>query len=136
MKVCFAVEKDDGLDSAVFGHFGSAPAFLIVDTESQQADTVGNRDLVHTHGACNPMMALGGREVDAVVVGGIGHGALTKLNAAGIRVYSSAAATIKGNLYLLMANRLPELSRKDTCGGHQHRGGCGHHHGTGITRLT
>jgi predicted Fe-Mo cluster-binding NifX family protein len=132
MKICFAVEKDEGLESAVYGHFGSAPAFLIVDTESQHADAVSNRDMVHVHGACNPMMALGGREVDAVVVGGIGGGALTKLNAAGIRVYGSAAATIKGNLDLLLSNQLPELFLEHTCGGHQHREGCGHHHGTSI----
>ena len=69
-------------------------------------------------------MALGGQNVDAVVVGGIGGGALMKLNAAGIKVYGTMANTIKGNLDLLMTNRLPELSMENTCAGHQ--GGCGH----------
>lgn len=35
MKVCFAVQRDDGMDSSVYGHFGSAPAFVVVDTEHQ-----------------------------------------------------------------------------------------------------
>ncbi|MFA6413736.1 MAG: NifB/NifX family molybdenum-iron cluster-binding protein [Syntrophales bacterium] len=124
MKVCFAVQKDEGMDSAVFGHFGSAPAFMVVDTEHQSIELVNNRDMIHAHGACNPIMALGGQNVGAVVVGGIGGGALMKLNAAGIKVYGSMAGTIKGNIDLLMTNRLPEFSMENTCAGHQ--GGCGH----------
>jgi len=124
MKVCFAVQNDEGMDSVVYGHFGSAPVFVVVDTEQQSIATVGNKDMIHAHGACNPIMALGGQNVDAVIVGGIGGGALMKLNAAGIKVYGSMAGTIKGNLDLLMAKRLPELSMENTCAGHQ--GGCGH----------
>ena len=124
MKVCFAVQKDEGMDSAVYGHFGSAPAFVVVDMEPQIIDTISNKDMIHAHGACNPIMALGGQNVDAVVVGGIGGGALMKLNTAGIKVYGSIAGTIKGNLDLLMTNRLLELSMKNTCAGHQ--GECGH----------
>ena len=124
MKVCFAVQKDEGMESAVYGHFGSAPAFMLVDTERKSIDMVSNKDLIHAHGACNPIMALDGRNVQAVVVGGIGGGALMKLNAAGIKVYGSKAGTIKGNLDLLMTDRLPEISLENTCAGHQ--GGCGH----------
>lgn len=124
MKVCFAVQNDDGLESAVYGHFGSAPAFIVVDTESRKVEKVNNGDKIHAHGACNPVMALGGRDVDAVVVGGIGGGALMKLNALGVRVYGAMAATIQGNIDLLIKNRLPELSIENTCSGHQ--GGCGH----------
>ena len=73
MKVCFAVQKDDGVESVVYGHFGSAPAFIVVDTEAADAAvTVNNRDLNHVHGACNPIQAIGGLKPDAVVVGGIG----------------------------------------------------------------
>ncbi len=125
MKVCFPVQADNGIDSVVYNHFGSAPAFVIIDTNAEGSNTVDNRDLHHQHGACNPVMALGGNRVDAVVVGGIGAGALTKLNADGIKVYRAADATVKGNLDLLKDNRLPELMMQHTCGGHQ--GGCAHH---------
>ena len=62
--------------------------------------------------------------IDAVVVGGIGAGALMKLNADGIKVYKSVKETVKENLDLLRDDRLPELTLKHTCGGHQ--GCCGH----------
>jgi predicted Fe-Mo cluster-binding NifX family protein len=125
MKVCFPVERDEGIGSVVYGHFGSAPAFVMVDTESGSVGTVGNSDMVHEHGACNPVMALGGRSVDAVVVGGIGAGALNRLNAEGIRVFASATDTIGKNMDLLKEGKLPLLTLQHTCGGHQ--GECGHH---------
>jgi predicted Fe-Mo cluster-binding NifX family protein len=127
MKVCFAVQKDDGVESVVYGHFGSAPAFIVVDTEVDKAVTVNNRDLDHVHGACNPILALGGLSVDAVVVGGIGAGAITRLQAEGIKVYRSAAETVKQNLDLLKECKLPELSVQNACRGHQQgQGGCSH----------
>lgn len=125
MKICFAVEKDDGMKSAVYGHFGSAPLFVMVDTESGDLASVGNRDMVHVHGACNPIAALGGRGVDAVVVGGIGAGALNKLNSEGIQVYASRAETIAENVDLLKEGKLPVLTLQHSCAGHA--GGCGHH---------
>jgi predicted Fe-Mo cluster-binding NifX family protein len=124
MKVGFAVQQDEGVESQVYGHFGSAPAFLIVDTEGKGVLMVSNRDLHHVHGACNPVRALDGKTVDAMVVGGIGAGALTKLNALGIKVYAAEAPTVKENLALLGENKLKELSVDSSC--RSHRGGCAH----------
>ncbi len=124
MKVGFAVQVDEGIESRVFDHFGSAPAFLIVDHEGKGAVSINNKDLHHVHGACNPIMALDGKTVDAMVVGGIGAGALRKLNALGIKVFGSAAPTVKENLALLKDNKLQELTENHSCRGHQ--GGCGH----------
>jgi predicted Fe-Mo cluster-binding NifX family protein len=123
MKVCFPVHKDEGVNSMVYDHFGSAPEFIVVNTELQSTITVGNKDLDHVHGACNPVMAVGGHKIDAVVVGGIGAGALMKLNADGIKVYKSVKETVKDNLDLLKDDRLPELTIHYTCSGHQ---GCCH----------
>jgi predicted Fe-Mo cluster-binding NifX family protein len=124
MKVGFAVESNEGIESKVYDHFGSSPAFIIVDTEGKEVLTVNNKDLHHAHGACNPMMALDGKSVDAMVVGGIGAGALAKLNASGIRVYGAGVSTVKENLVLLSQNKLQELSAFNACRAHQ--GGCGH----------
>ncbi len=126
MKVCFAVETDQGLNSAVYGHFGSAPVFVMVDTETGDVAAVNNRDLNHVHGACNPIQAIGGQKVDAVVVGGIGAGAISGLNARGIRVYGSVAETVRENVDLLKEGKLPLLTLQHACAGHT-GGGCSHH---------
>ena len=124
MKVGFAVQGNEGVESKVYDHFGSAPAFIIVDTEAKDVLTVNNRDLHHVHGACNPIMALDGKNVDAMVVGGIGAGAIAKLNAIGVKVYQAGAPTVKENLALLSQDKLQELSMFNACQAHQ--GGCGH----------
>ena len=123
MKVSFGVEVNEGFESRVYGHFGSAPAFVIVDTDLNRVLSLDNSNAHHVHGACNPVMALGGNSVDAMVVGGIGPGALMKLNALGIKVYGAGAATIVENMALLEENRLQELSMDNSCRAHQHQ--CG-----------
>jgi predicted Fe-Mo cluster-binding NifX family protein len=123
MKVGFAVQLNQGLDSVVYGHFGSAPAFVIVDTDLKQVSSVDNTNSHHVHGACNPIMALGGNTIDVMVVGGIGPGAIMKLNAMGVKVYRAGAATVNENIALLGENRLQELSMNDSC--REHGGQCG-----------
>ena len=78
----------------------------------------------HEHGACNPIMALNGNQIDAMIVGGIGGGALMKLNSMGIKVYGAGAMTVKENIALLGDDRLQELSMDNSCRAHQ--GQCGH----------
>jgi len=46
MKICFPVEENKGLESAVYGHFGSAPGFVTFDTETEEAGFINNRDSV------------------------------------------------------------------------------------------
>jgi len=124
MKVCFPVQQDVGMESQVYNHFGSAPVFILVNTQEKSVQRINNRDLNHVHGACNPIMALDGQKIDALVVGGIGGGALMKLNAMGVKVYEAGTPTVKGNLKLLEENKLEELSMDHSCRAHE--GGCGH----------
>jgi len=126
MKVCFPTEDLQGLDSTVYGHFGSAPGFVIVDTETTEVDQIPNGDQHHAHGMCQPLLAIGGRKVDGIVVGGIGMGALMKLQAQGVRVYRALQGTVRDNLEMIHHARLPEMSPEHTCAGHGHGGGCSH----------
>lgn len=129
MKVCFPVQRDEGIESRVFSHFGSAPAFVVVDTETNAVSIISNGDRHHAHGACNPIKALDNQKVDAVVTGGIGAGALSRLNQMGIRVHSAQAPTVRENLELFASGSLPEYALQGCCGGHGHghrQGGCAH----------
>ncbi len=126
MKVCFPVLENHGLESRVHGHFGSAPGFVVVDMATNEITAINNGDRIHQHGACNPVAGLGGHQVDAIVVGGIGGGALYKLNAAGVRVFQAQEGTIAENIELFRANELPEYMPGHTCGGHGHGHGCSH----------
>ncbi len=124
MKLCFPVESDLGIESEVFGHFGSTPNFIVFDTESKSIETINNQDLGHAHGQCNPLAALNGKMVDALVVGGIGAGAVNKLNGMGIKVYRAIKGTVRDNMGAFESNTMSELTIDHACGGHA--GGCGH----------
>ncbi|MFO7578144.1 MAG: NifB/NifX family molybdenum-iron cluster-binding protein [Pelovirga sp.] len=126
MKICFPVASNQGLDSPVYGHFGSAPLFMVVDQQTRQVSEVINRDLHHSHGSCSPLRALGGHAVDAIVVGGIGGGALSGLQQAGLTVYQAVAGSIADNLTLLQQAGLAELGTDQVCGGHAHGHSCSH----------
>ena len=126
MKICFPVQKDEGLDSSVYNHFGSAPIFMFVNMETNSLSTISNGDQHHAHGACNPMKALDNQQVDAIVVGGIGAGALSRLNQMGIIVHQSQATTVRDNIALFTSHKLPVLTVQGCCGGHGKDGGCAH----------
>lgn len=132
MKICFPVQDNQGLSSNVFGHFGSAPQFVVVDSETREVGQVINRDLHHQHGSCSPLKALGGQAVDAIIVGGIGGGALAGLRRAGLKVFQAGAARLDDNLELLARNELNEIGDDMVCGAHGHEHGHGHGHGHGC----
>lgn len=132
VNICIPVTADRGLESPVSGHFGSAPIFMLVDAETRRAEALTNTRAVHEHGACRPLDALGGHEIDAVVVGGIGAGALMKLQSAGIRVFRAAAPTVAGCLDAFLGNEAEEIGPGGACGRHGHGHDDAHYHGHGA----
>ena len=126
MIICFPVKDNQGLESKVYEHFGSAPFFILFDSNNEQVAAIANHNLEHIHGACNPARALNGHSVDVVVVTDIGAGALSKLQQLNIRAFQSQAPTIKENIVLLHNQSLPEFSLQYACKGHGHGGGCCH----------
>ncbi len=125
MKICFPAENLQGLDSEVYGHFGSAPGFVIVDTLSMGVEEINNGDLDHAHGMCQPLKALGNHQVDAVAVSGIGMGALVGLQSRGMKVYRAVQGTVRRNLDMIQSQELQEFHPGFTCAGHE-AGGCCH----------
>lgn len=124
MKICIPVSEYRGLESPVYGHFGSADCFVLVDTDTMKAECLSNRDRTHTHGACSPMKALAEAKPDAVLVGGIGPGALVGLRQAGITVCRAPGGSLAGALRLFKAGELEELDAEATCDGHTGQSGC------------
>ncbi|MEW6753343.1 MAG: NifB/NifX family molybdenum-iron cluster-binding protein [Candidatus Latescibacterota bacterium] len=130
MKVAIPVAEYRGLESPVHGHFGSAACFVVVNTEALACERVANGDTAHVHGACSPVRALGGARPDAVLVGGIGRGALLGLRHAGIAVWRAPAGTVADAVRLFIAGQLEELVDQATCAGHGESAACHHARGT------
>ena len=124
MLVAFPVMQDHGMASAVHNHFGSARYFMFVDTADNAFTIHVNRDQNHRHSQCQPQLALGVKNVQAVVVGGIGRGALTKLKTGGIKAFRAVEGTVQENLELIKSGHLPEFGPDQTCKGHTGKGAC------------
>jgi len=126
MRIAFPVKDDNGEHSRLHNHFGTAVQFVIADTTTGTFSRIDNRDVSHSHGNCQPIEAIGGGQVAAVVVGGIGKGALQKLMTAGVKVFRGIDGTVIENLELAKDGRLPEFMFNMTCSGHGAGGSCAH----------
>lgn len=120
MNICIPVDEDKGLQSQVCAHFGSAPAFMIVDTDDGSCRAILNNNQHHRHGMCMPLQSLQGEQIDGMVVGGIGMGALNKLRAANIQVFVSEPATVAETLAAFRARTLRLMQPKMACAGQDH----------------
>ena len=123
MNLCIPVNEDKGLQSPVCAHFGSAPAFLIVDTDTGSCRAIVNKNQHHGHGQCSPLASILGEPIDGVVVGGIGMGAFNKLRAANIPVHLSEHDTVAATIASFNAGTLKRMETRMTCAGH----GADHH---------
>jgi predicted Fe-Mo cluster-binding NifX family protein len=120
MNICIPVTEDNGTASAVCAHFGSAPWFMIVDTDTGACRAVPNRNQHHGHGMCAPLATLEGEDLHGIVVGGIGMGALNKLGAAGLKVYRAEHATVGDALAAFKAGTLSIMDPGMACAHHGH----------------
>jgi predicted Fe-Mo cluster-binding NifX family protein len=126
MNICVPVEDDQGLDSPVCAHFGSAPLFMMVDTETRSCRVLPNKNQHHGHGMCMPLASLDGEQIDALVVGGIGMGALNKLQMRGINVFLSDQPTVRDAVDAHGQGRLHPVTPETAC---VHHGSGPHEHG-------
>ena len=120
MFVCIPIEKDLGLQSRVCAHFGATPEFLVVDTDSMGTRSILNKNQHHSHGMCAPLASLEGEKIDAIVVGGIGMGALNKLTMAGMRVFMAEHETVGETIAALAAGALKPVQPGMACAHHGH----------------
>jgi predicted Fe-Mo cluster-binding NifX family protein len=118
MKLCIPTKMDDGKTANVHEHFGSAPYFAIYDTDSATVEILDNGNLHHSHGTCQPMSALGGRKIDAVVCGGMGARAVQKLNEGGIKVYRAIPGTVMDIASQFLKGGLKEITVENACAQH------------------
>jgi len=125
MNICIPTMDDRGLEGMPSDHFGSAPFFTFVDTETEEYEVVRNGGASHVHGACQPLKFLGTRPVDAIVCRGLGRRAFSRLSEVGIQVFVTLEKDAEETVAALKDGRLLPLTAEGACHGHDH-GGHGH----------
>ena len=92
MRICVPIVDNLGLLSYVAPHFGSAPAYLVVDTATLAFHPIPNRP--HERDRCDPYRALEGERIDAFIVIGIGARALAEIARRRLWVYGSLGGRV------------------------------------------
>ncbi|MFO7769269.1 MAG: NifB/NifX family molybdenum-iron cluster-binding protein [bacterium] len=127
MRICVPTGTDEGIEAVVFGHFGSAPYFSVLDTETGEVEVLDNGDQHHEHGRCRPVQQLDTGRLDAVAVRGMGRNALARFSAAGIPVYLCRGENLQQVLDEARSGDLQVLDPSRACAGHGHGHGHDHH---------
>ncbi len=131
MKIAVTYENEN-----VFPHFGRTESFKVYDVEDGK---VVPSEIISSGGAGHEALAgfLAGRNIDALICGGMGDGAQAALFEAGIEVCAGAEgnadaaveAFLKGELKDSGVNCDHHSHDEGGCGGGCGScGGCGHHH--------
>lgn len=137
MLACIPTNGNAGLDDTVCDHFGSAPCFTLIDSDTGEVQVLDNRNAHHSHGTCHPMNQLAHHRINAVVCVGMGRRAIEALNAEGIKIYHSGSTQVREVVEKIKAGELVEMDATTACRGHGQPGnlasdaGCGHGHGRG-----
>ena len=109
MNVCFPVKTNQALQSELYGHFASAPLFLVVDTVANTCRTIANCSPDKPFAGCNPFSALRGQQLDGIVVDAIGDDAVRAMNLCGFTVYQAVSTAVAVNLESLGNGALSEV---------------------------
>jgi predicted Fe-Mo cluster-binding NifX family protein len=128
LRLLIPTTDTNGASAMLSGHFGRAPYYAIADTETDVVTVVANPSVSHGHGECVPASDIFGRDgFDAVVCQGIGRGAISRLNAAGVSVFVADGPDVASAVAAFRRQSLNVVGADDSCSG-SGSGSCGDGH--------
>ena len=133
MRIAISATGND-LNSPVDPRFGRCNAFIILDTETMNFNTILNSSIGFAHGAgIGAAQTVAQQNVEAVITGQVGPNAHMALSQAGVRIYTGATGTVRDAVEAFKSGKLREAA-SPTVGGHFGQGGGGRGMGQGRRR--
>ncbi|MDR5656567.1 NifB/NifX family molybdenum-iron cluster-binding protein [Halodesulfurarchaeum sp. HSR-GB] len=126
MRVALPSTNRDERSAPVATHFGRTAVFTVVDTETEEIEFLEHEG-GHGPNSSPPPVTIANADVDVVVAGDIGRGAVSRLQDAGIEVFRGAEGTVEEALAQWEAGELEAVDPGDVHG-HDH-GDHDHEHG-------
>lgn len=118
MNICIPTVDNKGMQSMVSPHFGMAPYFTLVNSETMETRGILNERVDHGQGACKPLAGLEGYSVDVLIVSGMGHRAIARLAESGTQAFLFTGKTVAEALKAWRAEELQPLTPDAACSGH------------------
>lgn len=119
MKICIPIKTNEGLNSQLDDHFGSAAFFLLYDTQTCDYEIISNKNSQHQHGMCNPLDTLDSYDVDIVICNGMGARAVHKLQQSNIRAFCSDERAVRDVITHYEKQQLREITVENACENHK-----------------
>jgi predicted Fe-Mo cluster-binding NifX family protein len=119
MKVALPTMGRLGLDEEVAEHFGKAPYYTIVDTETMATEILAN-EFEHAGGHGRPTHEMVRKGVKVVICHGLGPRAVQVLRENGVDAYIGASGKVSGAISEWGRGRLQRAPAEGTCKGHGH----------------
>ena len=124
-------------NNEVFQHFGHTPAFAIYTAENNEITSEKILECGDSgHGALASLLAA--ENVNVLICGGIGGGAINALKEADIKVVGGASGNVRSAAENYLAGKL-KVRLNFFCNHHQHEHGEGHtcsDHGCGSDKCS
>ncbi len=114
MNICIPISAEQGLDSPISEHFGQAPAFAMINDDTNDMTIVKNTG-THHGGTLAPPELIGQAGADMLLCGGLGVKAVRLFEQQGIRVYCQASGTVADALKAYKDGALPEATDANAC---------------------
>jgi len=115
MKIAIPSMDDSGLDAAISQHFGQAPFFTIVDTETEEVEAVASIGHQEDKTPADTITEAGAH---VVLCSGMGGRAIQVFAAAEIEVFMGAAGSVRKTLDAYRQGALSAASEDAACQGH------------------
>lgn len=119
MRLCIPTMEKGGLDDVVCDHFGRAPTYTIVDSESDEVQVVKNRS-EHMGGLGKPPEHIAKTGAKVLICMGLGPKAIDMLCSFGVEVYVGASGSVRDAVQMWKDGKLQQATYDTACKGHSH----------------
>jgi len=119
VKIGIPTMGNKGLKELVCEHFGRAPTYTIVDTETNDVRVVENVS-EHMGGTGTPPEHLSKEGIEIMLASGLGPKAITMFEGFGIEVYVGASGTVEDTIGLWKDKKLQVATDENACRDHRH----------------
>ncbi|MBU0762016.1 MAG: NifB/NifX family molybdenum-iron cluster-binding protein [Candidatus Altiarchaeota archaeon] len=119
MKICIPAEGKNGLDEKVSLHFGRAPAYALVDSETMECEFIVNKS-EHFGGTGKPPEIIAESGAEVVLTSGMGPRAMQMLTEKGVEIYCGISGTVRDSVEAFKKGYLTLASSDLACKDHRH----------------
>lgn len=119
MKITFPTNDDKGLESQLADHFGRAPTFTIIDSETEELKIIDNSG-EHFGGRQSAPVLIVNHGTNVLICKALGRKAIARFEELKIDIYVTEKLTVKDALEAYRNQELQKASESEACADSKH----------------